>query len=289
MRMDRRSLLKQFAITGITFGLGMTQTKEAIATPLPSWGYDDNTGPAHWADLSPEYRQCKTGHHQSPVDLSPSDVGRSLDDTVTTIEIHYATPSIALKHTEKTIQGNVNTGNRIILSGEPFELLQFHFHHPSEHSIHGQHFPMEIHFVHANARGELAVLGVFLTTGPENQILTPILEAVPRQPKKAMHIPELQIDLGRLVLGDRPPQAPSNQVPPERLMFRYSGSLTTPPCSEPVQWFVFKDPIPASPAQIDAFKALFPSNARPTQSATADKSAAEFKGYGSRMTRAMFK
>lgn len=111
---------------------------------------------------------------------------------------------------------------------------------------------MELHFVHANAKGELAVLGVFLEEGEENMSLAPVWKAMPDKKAEAQTISGSQVDITKL-------------LPSDRGMFRYFGSLTTSPCSEIVKWVVFKQPIPVSAAQVAKFKGIFPLNARPVQ------------------------
>ena len=141
-------------------------------------------------------------------------------------------------------------GSSTTIAGKRYTLRQFHFHHPSEHTISGDHFPMELHFVHATDAGEVAVLAVLLAAGPANAAFGKIVEMMPRQPGRARH--GTQID-------------PAALLPETRHFFRYVGSLTTPPCSEPVLWTVFSKPVTISEAQLGAFAGLFPSNARPLQ------------------------
>jgi carbonic anhydrase len=139
-----------------------------------------------------------------------------------------------------------------VISGTRYELVQFHFHHPSEHLLSGKKFDMELHFVHRSEAGRLAVLGVFIQPGAANAALGPIWAAMPAEAGPAR-------DAGAVV-------RPAALLPATRGYFRYTGSLTTPPCSEGVLWTVYKDPIEASPDQIRRFAALFPVNARPAQS-----------------------
>ena len=143
----------------------------------------------------------------------------------------------------------MRAGSRTIINGQAFDLLQFHFHHPSEHLLSGKSFDLELHFVHRSEKGRLAVLGVFIQPGAENAALAPIWAAMPKEAGD-------ERDTGATI-------APADMLPVGRGFFRYQGSLTTPPCSEGVLCTVFKEPIEASPAQIRQFAELFPVNARP--------------------------
>ncbi|MGB3299498.1 MAG: carbonic anhydrase [Phormidesmis sp.] len=247
--MERRKLLKLLALVGAssTVGLSAVSLKKAVAADGISWGYVGEGSPEEWGDLSSTYAACRTGSQQSPINLQGA-IGADLE----TIEISYKPVPLSILNTGHTIQVNAPTGNSIQLDGESFDLLQFHFHDPSEHTVESRAYPMELHFVHANAKGELAVLSVFLEEGEENMSLAPVWKAMPNQKTEAQTISGAQVDITKLL--------PSN-----RSLFRYFGSLTTPPCSEIVKWVVFKEPISVSAAQIAKFKEIFPLNARPVQ------------------------
>jgi carbonic anhydrase len=248
--MERRKALKLFAFTSASaaFGLGASSLKSAMASnAVRSWGYIGEGAPEHWSELSSTYTTCRTGSQQSPIDLN-----NATSANLKTIEINYKSIPLSILNTGRTIQVNVASGNSINLDGEKFELLQFHFHHPSEHTVEGKPYPMELHFVHANAKGELAVLGILLKEGMENAALMPVWKAMPDRKMDAKNIPGAQVDIAKL-------------LPSDRKIFRYFGSLTTPPCSETVKWVVFQEPIEMSAMQIAQFKKIFPLNARPIQ------------------------
>ncbi|MBY0430110.1 MAG: carbonic anhydrase family protein, partial [Rhodospirillales bacterium] len=135
---------------------------------------------------------------------------------------------------------------------ELYKLVQFHFHHPSEHLLSGKRFKMEAHFVHKAEDGRLAVLGVFIRPGAENAAYAPIFANMPEHEGPEKLIEGVKVN-------------PADMLPAGRGYFRYMGSLTTPPCSEGILWSVFKDSLEASPAQIEKFAKLFPMNARPPQ------------------------
>jgi carbonic anhydrase len=139
----------------------------------------------------------------------------------------------------------VQSESYLRIGQERYKLVQFHFHTPSEHRLHGEQFPMELHFVHRNALGELAVVGVFLREGAANPLIQQIWDAVSSEAGG-------QID-------------PEDLLPQNREYYRYAGSLTTPPCTEGVRWHVLTEPVELSAAQVDEFRAIFPLNARPIQ------------------------
>ena len=208
----------------------------------PDWHYD---GAKHWGDLAPEFAACALGQEQSPIDLT-KDVVTDLEP----VEIHWnADAEWGIKHNGHTIQASTSNGGTIKISGVDYTLAQFHFHTPSEHAVSGEKFPMEVHFVHAAADGTLAVLGVIMQEGDGNVPFHSIMEKAPQT--------EATADFGP---GDF-----SALLPTEGGMFRYQGSLTTPPCSEVVIWTVFKNPISVDAADVAAFKAIFQDNARPLQ------------------------
>jgi carbonic anhydrase len=150
-----------------------------------------------------------------------------------------------------TIQANAPAGNGMILGTDRFDLKQFHFHTPSEHALNGRRLAMEAHFVHAQASGRLAVIGVFLVPGRANPAFAAVMAAAPKE--------EGEDELEK-PLDIRP------FLPRSRALFRYEGSLTTPPCSEVVDWNVYEQPVEVAQKDIDLFRAIFPMNARPLQS-----------------------
>ena len=186
---------------------------------------------------------CAEGAQQSPVDLAgaiPTGAG--------TLDIQWQPAEAHVVDIGHTIQVDVAEGSSINLEGRHFSLLQFHFHRPSEHTVDGDGFPMEVHFVHQAEEGDLAVVGVFMGTGESHPAIERIWDAIPGSGEPSATLPELD---------------PRTLLPEEPGYFRYAGSLTTPPCSEVVSWVVMTEPISVSPAQADAFAARYPMNARP--------------------------
>ncbi|WP_253186345.1 carbonic anhydrase [Nocardia brasiliensis] len=213
----------------------------------PHWDYDAE-GPDHWADLDHAYRTCQNGHEQSPIDL-PSHTRLEPDEH---IDIHYATvPALELINNGHTVQANLpaGNGNRLVIGGAEFELAQFHFHLPSEHTVDGAGTAMELHLVHKNGAGALAVLGVLLQAGAGPSPLDQILAAAP-----AAGVPAAAAGLDLRAL-----------LPADLDQFRYRGSLTTPPCSEGVSWTVLEHPVAVGSAGVDRYRMLFAHSNRPTQ------------------------
>ncbi|MEO1589731.1 MAG: carbonic anhydrase family protein [Cyanobacteria bacterium J06632_22] len=241
--------LSRRAVTQLTtMGLlGSSLGWPAAAISSPRWSYRGKEGPEHWGELSTDYRLCNQGTHQSPIDLE------TLTPTTVKWSYDYRPSQLTLTHNGHTIRADSPPGSTLTLENEVFELLQFHFHDPSEHTQAQQHQPMEIHFVHRHPQTRaLAVLGVLVKTGPSNIALSQLWQALPEQVHQSTSLSQ-PISAAQLLPTD------STQA------FRYRGSLTTPPCSEDVTWLVLANPVTASTAQIERFKALIGTNARPTQ------------------------
>ena len=212
----------------------------------PQWGYEGELGPDRWGSLDPGFAACTRGREQSPIDLTGAE-RRALSE----IGFEYAPSPISILNDGHTIQVNYAPGSGIVLDGTRYELVQFHFHHRSEHTVEGGDFPLELHLVHADAGGALAVIGVFLAEGAANEALAPVWRYLPAAAGPTA-----------LVAGTVDANA---LLPERRTTWRYRGSLTTPPCSEGVSWLVMTEPVTASREQIEAFRALVPVNNRPVQ------------------------
>ncbi len=211
------------------------------------WTYGGETGPQHWGDMTAGNKVCSMGFQQSPVNLSAA-----IPASSGIIEVDYKPTTLRVVNNGHTIQCNTDPGSSMTLDGDNFRLLQFHFHHPSEHAMDGRRFDMEAHFVHINDAGMLAVLGVFIEPGGENNLLAPVWQNMPREAGPERKVSSVTIEPVRL-------------LPVNRQYFRYLGSLTTPPCSEKVIWSVFSQPVQASSTQVGEFAGLFDMNARPLQ------------------------
>lgn len=216
-----------------------------VAGKHVEWGYAGPTGPDYWSMLSADYTVCNTGQQESPIDLRnaiPADLG-ALDISWSPLPIHAT-------NNGHTVQYDAPAGSSFSLAGNRYALAQFHIHHPSEHLLEGQRFPLEIHFVHTMPDGRIGVIGVFVAEGSANPILQKLLDAIP---------------LKEGGTADGPRIEPGDLLPGDHAFDRYEGSLTTPPCTESVDWVVLRTPITATSAQVKQFAAVFPYNARPIQ------------------------
>ena len=213
------------------------------------WGYAGDGAPDRWGQLKPEYRTCAVGTRQSPIDIRE---GIRVD--LEKIQFDYRPSGFAVLDNGHTIQVNMAPGNAIQVMGRRFELVQFHFHRPSEERISGRQFDMVAHLVHKDADGKLAVVAVLLERGPDGKgqpLIQTIWNNLPLERGEAYAAPG-QIDLNQL-------------LPQDRAYYTYMGSLTTPPCSEGVLWMVFRQPVALTQQQIGIFARLYPMNARPLQ------------------------
>ena len=213
----------------------------------PHWTYEGSEGPEHWGDLEKGFAACHVGHLQSPIDIHGS---KGAD--VPPIQFAYQAVPLHIVNNGHTIQVNYAPGSAITVGGTRYELKQFHFHHPSEEKIDGKGSAMVAHLVHASAAGKLAVVAVLLDPGTANPFITRLWEHLPPHAGKEETFADVTIDVADL-------------LPADRGYYTFSGSLTTPPCSEGVTWFVLKTPASISEAQADAFGRIYPLNARPVQ------------------------
>ncbi|MFC5344826.1 carbonic anhydrase [Brevundimonas staleyi] len=210
-----------------------------------TWTYGGTTGPERWSELDPANAACAVGQQESPIDLTgaiAADLGP--------LRIDWSAMPAAARDTGHAIQmdapaASEGGGSTMTVGGKTYRMLQFHVHQPAEHLLNGRRFPLEIHFVHAGPDGILGVLGVFAETGEASAPLQAVLDSLGAE--------------------THPSLDPNGFLPAGRDFFRYEGSLTTPPCSETVDWVVLNDPITASQAQIDAFERIHPGNTRPIQ------------------------
>ncbi len=211
-----------------------------------AWGYDGDGGPANWGSLDAEYAVCATGTEQSPIDLISTDV-----DARNTPDINWTPASSAIvADSGHTIVVSVEDAGGLTLGGTDYALAQFHFHAGSEHTIDGAQYPLEVHFVHVSEDGQLAVVGMMFEDGVANDPLSGTWA----------NLPEGEAETGLEGMLD-----PNAFLPEDGTVWRYEGSLTTPPCSEGVAWTVFQTPLTASSEQLAAFTARYDNNYRPVQ------------------------
>lgn len=236
-------------LSALLYGAALAASVPTVQSEEPTheWSYSGVHGPAHWGAEDPAFATCNTGTRQSPIDIETATAA-----ALPPIDFAYRSFPLTVTDTHHTFQVNVPAGNGgITLGGEHYELVQFHFHRPSEERIHGKRYAMVAHLVHKNDKGELAVVAVLIHEGASNAFLKPIFENFPAEGSESK------------AAGTN--TDPMQLLPAKRGYYTFEGSLTTPPCSEHVRWFVLKGPIQASAAQVGQFTARYPHNARPTQ------------------------
>jgi len=221
------------------------------------WGYTGHGSPEKWGDLDEKYTMCKIGTSQSPINIA-KDVMVDANN-LAPIAFNYVTGASEVINNGHTIQVNIKEGSSITIDGIEFALKQFHFHTPSENQIEGKNFPLEGHFVHASKDGQLAVVAVMFEDGAENPIIKKIWDKMPHKAEE-----KNSCGLSSKVIND--------MLPKNKEYYRFSGSLTTPPCSEGVRWLVMKEYSNISAAQTEEFLHLFHhANNRPIQAIGARK------------------
>ncbi|MBR8834918.1 MAG: carbonic anhydrase family protein [Stigonema ocellatum SAG 48.90 = DSM 106950] len=248
--MDRRTLLKLFGFGALESSFGVSfpwLVSASLVGHEVHWGYMVESGSENWGNLSPEFQLCKTGIQQSPIDLH-----LAIAAELSPIEIDYKESPLHIVNNGHTIQVNYEPGSSMKLDGQTFNLEQFHFHNPSEHIIDKKPFDMELHLVHRSGAGALAVIGVFLKQGQHNAALQPIWEAFPVRNEPEQVVKTVKVNAEQF-------------LPKDRKVYRYFGSLTTPPCSQGVNWIVMQQPIELSQDQIQKFAKLISIDARPVQ------------------------
>jgi len=236
---------------------GEPKTHEAAsAHEGPHWSYEGETGPANWGKLSAEWSPCGEGQSQSPIDID-----QTVKADLPELRANFKPAELRIIHHEHiadainnghTIQVNYSEGDVLSIGEEQFQLLQYHFHSPSEHTVAGRHYPMEMHLVHKSAQGKLAVIGVFIEEGQHNAAFDPIWSNLPKTKGTENHFENVTVDVNSL-------------LPTGSHSYRYDGSLTTPPCSEGVKWIIMRSPIQLSGEQIGAFQNIIKGNNRPVQ------------------------
>lgn len=210
------------------------------------WTYDGDAGPSHWGSLDTAFSRCAVGKAQSPIDITSAHHG-----ALPSLGIYYHDTRVNVVNNGHTIQVNYDPGSSIEIEKVRYQLVQFHFHTPSEHTFSGKGAPAELHLVHKSADGRLAVIAVMIVRGPENSALTPIWKHLPvaEGPAQQLNARFTALDL----------------LPARRMTYRYTGSLTTPPCSEGVKWLVMTSPITLSDRQLGNLTAILHANNRPVQ------------------------
>nr|WP_294923113.1 carbonic anhydrase family protein [uncultured Flavobacterium sp.] len=234
------------AITSCKSGSGAntatTKADNSKEAHKKHWNYEGETGPEHWCEI--DKNDCG-GQAQSPIDI----FGAKKDGSLKPIDFHYDSQTKVhdVVNNGHTIQFNFEPGDYIMISGEKFELKQFHFHEPAEHTINGVRYPLVAHLVHVNKDGKIAVVEVMGKEDDENNDVYEFLEKyLPVKESQSKEI-NAHLDFSKI-------------LPDNKAYYTYTGSLTTPPCTEGVQWFVMKEAIDVSPKMIKDLKDLMPKN-----------------------------
>jgi carbonic anhydrase len=236
---------------------GLLIRPRRAAAPAPAapvhkdvhWSYAGEGAPAHWGKLKPEYATCANGKRQSPIHIED---GETLKGPAEAIEFRYEPSKGTVTNNGHTVEVSVYGDNSLTVRGSTYQLVQFHFHHPSEERINGQGYPMVGHFVHRNDLGQLAVLAVLLEAGEANKLIENVWTHMPLDVNDSVRMPPDLINVNDI-------------LPQDRRYYQYLGSLTTPPCTEGVLWLILKQPVTISRAQLRLFGQLYANNARPVQ------------------------
>jgi carbonic anhydrase len=227
----------------LVFGTGAAQEPPHEHT----WDYGEAHGPSHWGDLKAEFAACKNGHRQSPIDIrNPQKAD------LPSIQFDYKPSPLRIIDNGHTVMINYVPGSFVSVGDKKYALKHFHFHRPSEEKINGKDYEMAVHLVHEDQDGNVAVVAVLLQRGDDNPLVHELWNDLPKEKDKEGVLNGVQINVGEL-------------LPADHGYYTYSGSLTTPPCSENVTWFVLKHPVTVSTAEIEQFAKLYRHNTRPMQ------------------------
>jgi carbonic anhydrase len=238
---------------GLRYGFSIRCVQDLPVAEAPAatahtvhWAYaGDEAGPENWGELDHAYAACSDGLTQSPIDITvpqPEDLAN--------LVIAYRPSPLRVHNNGHTVVANYAAGSYIEVDGERYFVDSLHYHTPSEHIVDGQPADAELHIVHKKG-DELAVIGILLKEGAENPAYQPLLDNLPGEEGPA-------VNTGVTINA-------ADLLPAEQTTYRYSGSLTTPPCTEGVRWLVMTTPVELSADQLAAFQAVFAGNARPVQ------------------------
>ncbi len=221
----------------------------ASAQSTAHWEYEGKDGALRWGKLDPAYKACSAGREQSPIDIR----GAHLNKALQPIEFHYIAGSVTEGNNGHTVQVDVHPGSYIVAGGVRYDLVQFHFHHPAEEAVKGKLTDLSIHLVHKSSDGKLAVVAVRLTEDPgaPNAVLAALWPHLPKTAGASEKVAEMV--------------NPGGLLPADRGYWTYMGSLTTPPCTEGVRWFVLEQEMTLSRDQLRTFAGIFKMNSRPLQ------------------------
>jgi carbonic anhydrase len=240
---DQEKELKKLHAEFIAFEKKLQGGGAAPGSSGDKWGYEGELGPDKWGS---KFAVCGAGKSQSPVNITGP-----FEKATSALKTEYKPGVLRVINNGHTIQVNVPPGNLLKVGAETYELQQFHFHRPSEEQIDGKPMAMVVHLVHKSAGGKLAVIGVLMReSAAQNRALWAIWKNMPAKAGPEVTVTSVSIN-------------PANLLPESLAHYAYEGSLTTPPCTEGVQFFIMKSPIGVQKEMIDSFP--FKLNARPVQ------------------------
>jgi len=222
-------------------------SEEHAGGAVHHWSYSGAGGPEHWTRLDPQFAACNLGKYESPIDIRNAKVTQ-----LPALVFNYAATPTSVVDNGHTVMVTYAPGSTLTVGDKKYQLQQFHFHHPSEEAIHGKRADMVVHLVHADADGHLAVVAVLLKQGAANPVLAQIKSKVATEKEHPVALAERSLDAKYL-------------LPTSLGYYTFPGSLTTPPCTEGVTWYVLKAPVEIAAEQLAWFAKLYPSNARPLQ------------------------
>lgn len=221
---------------------------DKVVAPQVHWGYEGEGAAEKWANLKAEYATCKNGKQQSPIDIQSATVTEKAEP----ITFDYKSNAENITNNGHTLQINMAKGSSITVAGKRYELLQFHFHSPSEHTLDGKAADMVAYLVHKSADGQLGVIAVLMNKGAAHPGLAKIWASLPAKIGTSIPLTAAGFNAAEL-------------LPSKRGYYGYAGSLTTPPCTEGVNWMVLRTAVEISAEQVTAFSTIIPKSARPVQ------------------------
>ena len=237
--MHRRNFIK-----GMALAAACPLCTAAARADMSHWGYDGEAGPEHWGALADANKSCVAGAQQSPINLTGATHAELALPSMT-----WDPTGAKMINNGHTLQVNLPQGGTLKVGPSSYNLVQYHFHAPGEHLVDGKRYPMEVHFVHKKVgTGGLGVLGLFLVPGAPNATFAELAKRFPSHEGDQSAVDDVN---------------PADLLPTALQYWRYEGSLTTPPCSEIVDWMVLETPLNVAASDIAKFTALYDRNARP--------------------------
>lgn len=233
----------------VAVGLWIGMAAIAGAQSAAPWSYTGRTGPLNWGKLDPAYKTCSDGHEQSPIDIRGAHLNKSLPP----VEFHYLAGPVTIENTGNLIVVHVNPGGYIVTGGVRYDLQRMEFHHPSEHAVKGKLSDLDVQLVHKSAEGKFAIIAArfSLDPGMPNAAIAALWEHLPTTAGATEKVTTFV--------------NPGGFLPADRGYWTYMGSLTTPPCTEGVRWFVMEEELSVSREQVRQFTGIFRMNSRPLQ------------------------